>query len=239
VGRQKESVVKVKLLSYTKEPEAVVAAAIRQCYSQLGSGELKKKLDKETQGRLINQVMASGHTSTLEHASFSFGVEGISRITETQLVRHRIASYSVQSGRYVKRADVKYTIPLVILKNKKLIGKYKKYLKNANDFYNELISMGVAVEDARYCQPQSLQTKVVVTMNARSLLHFFELRCCQRAQWEIREMALKMLFEVKKVAPLIFAKAGSSCLSQKICWEGDKSCGKWKNIKEAELRTRV
>lgn len=230
---------KVKLLAYTKNPEQIVAAAIRQCYSQLGPGELKKKIDKENRERLINQVMASGHSSTLEHASFSFGVEEISRVTETQLVRHRIASYSVQSGRYVKRADVKYTIPPAILKNKKLTGKYKKYLKNANDFYNELIFLGVAVEDARYCQPQSLQTKVVVTMNARSLLHFFELRCCDRAQWEIRVMALKMLSEVRKVAPTIFAKAGPSCLSQKICWEGERNCGKWEKIKGAELRSRV
>jgi thymidylate synthase (FAD) len=229
---------KVKLLSYTKNPEQVVAAAIRQCYSALGPGELKKKIDKETKERLIKQVIASGHTSTLEHASFSFGIEGISRITEVQLVRHRMASYSVQSGRYVKRGAVKYTIPPKILENKTVLKKYKKYLTEANNFYNELIDGGIAVEDARYCQPQSLQTKLVVTMNARALLHFLELRCCERAQWEIRAMAVEMLKQVKKVAPIIFENAGPSCVSQKICWEGERSCGKWQKIKGAELRRR-
>jgi thymidylate synthase (FAD) len=230
---------KVKLLACTKNPEQVVVAAIRQCYSSVGAKELKQKTDLETRTRLIKQIMSSGHTSTLEHAQFTFAVEGISRITEIQLVRHRLASYSVQSGRYVKRKQAKYTIPPAVEKDKKLLAKYKKYLDKANGFYNELLELGLAAEDARYVQPQSLQTKVVVSMNARALLHFFSLRCCRRAQWEIQELANRMLHEVKKVAPTIFENSGPSCQSEKICWEGNLSCGLWKNIKGAELRSRI
>ena len=231
---------KVKLLTYTKDPEQVVAAAIRQCYAQVGPGELKRKIDKETRERLIKQVLASGHTSTLEHASFTFGIEGVSRVTEIQLIRHRIgSSYSIQSGRYVKRGEAKFVIPVAIKNNKKILSKYKKVLKGVQDLYNEMIDVGIKTEDARYLQPQSLQTKIVVTMNIRSLLHFFTLRCCRRAQWEIQEMANLMLTEVRRVAPIVFAKAGPTCMTEKICWEGSKSCGRWEKIKGAEVRTRI
>lgn len=232
---------KVKLLSYTKDPEQVVAAAIRQCYAAVGAKELKKKIDKETRQRLIKQVLASGHTSTLEHASFTFGIEGISRVSEIQLIRHRVGcSYSIQSGRYVKRGEAKFVIPVSIQNDKEILPKYKKILKEVQSLYNEMTDGGIKAEDARYLQPQSLQTKIVVTMNARALLHFLELRCCKRAQWEIQQLANLMLMEVRKVAPIIFEKAGASCVTTGICWEGEKmSCGLYKNIKGAEVRTRV
>lgn len=231
---------KVTLLSHTKDPEQVVAAAIRQCYASVGSKELKKKIDKETRERLIKQVIASGHTSTLEHASFTFGVEGVSRVTEIQLIRHRVGTaYSIQSGRYVKRGDAKFVIPTSVKNNKIIYKKYNKILKNVQDLYNEMIDAGIKAEDARYLQPQSLQTKIVVTFNARALLHFLELRCCKRAQWEVQTMANLMLSEVKKVAPIIFASAGATCFTQKICWEGKMSCGLYEKIKGAEVRSRV
>lgn len=230
---------KVKLIAYTKDPEQVVAAAIRQCYSTVGAKDLKKKIDEETRKKLIKQVMASGHTSTLEHASFTFAVEGISRITEVQLLRHRIASYSVQSGRYVERKKVKYTVPQRIKDNKIIYKKFLKHLEQSNNLYEEILAAGIPKEDARYCQPQSLQTKVVITMNARALLNFFRLRCCMRAQWEIRAMAQEMLEQVKKVAPMIFENAGPNCMTEKICFEGEMSCGVWKTIKGAELRKRL
>jgi thymidylate synthase (FAD) len=232
---------KVRLLSYTKDPEQMVAAAIRQCYAQIGSAELKRKIDKETRQRLIKQVLASGHTSTLEHASFTFGIEGISRISEIQLIRHRIGcSYSIQSGRYVKRGEAKFVIPLAIQNDKKILPRYRKILKEVQSLYNEMTDKGIKAEDARYLQPQSIQTKIVVTMNARALLHFFELRCCKRAQWEIQELANLMLTEVRKIAPIIFEKAGASCITTGICWEGEKmSCGLYKKIKGAEVRTRI
>lgn len=232
---------KVKLLSYTKDPEQVVVAAIRQCYAAVGAKELKKKIDKETRQRLIKQVLASGHTSTLEHASFTFGIEGISRVSEIQLIRHRVGcSYSIQSGRYVKRGEAKFAIPVSIQNDKEILPKYKKILKEVQGLYNEMTDKGIKAEDARYLQPQSLQTKIVVTMNARALLHFLELRCCKRAQWEIQQLANLMLREVRKVAPIIFEKAGASCVTTGICWEGEKmSCGLYKDIKGAEVRTRI
>ncbi len=236
----KRNNLKVELLSYTKNPEENVVAAIRQCYSQVGAKEIKKKTDKETRERLIKQVMSSGHTSTLEHASFTFSIEGVSRVTEIQLIRHRIGcSYSIQSGRYVKRDEAQYVIPPAILSgDKKVLKKVKDHFRNTQKLYNELIDLGIKAEDARYCQPQSLKTKIVMTMNVRALLHFFELRCCQRAQWEIRTLAEEMLKKVKKVAPVIFENAGATCWSQGVCWEGDMSCGLWKTIKGSELKSR-
>lgn len=233
---------KIKLLSYTKDPEQVIATAIRQCYAAVGSSELKKKIDKETRERMIKQVMASGHTSTLEHASFTFGIEGISRACSHQLVRHRIASFSQQSQRYVNEAknNFEFVIPPKIKAIKKAKVEFLKTIKNLRKVYKDLIEMGVPAEDARFVLPNAAATKIVVTMNARALLHFLELRCCKRAQWEIQELANLMLKEVKKVAPIIFEKAGPTCITQKICWEGEKmSCGLYKKIKGGEVRSRV
>lgn len=231
---------KVTLLSHTKDPEQVVAAAIRQCYASVGAKELKKKIDAETRVRLINQVLASGHTSTLEHASFTFGVEKVSRVTEIQLIRHRVGTaYSIQSGRYVKRGDAKFVIPISVKNNSIIYKKYIKILKDIQSLYNEMTDIGIKAEDARYLQPQSLQTKIVVTFNARALLHFLELRCCRRAQWEVQMMANLMLKEVKKVAPTIFANAGATCTTQKICWEGKMSCGLYEKIPGAQVRSRT
>ena len=237
----KQDRLKVELLSSTQDPEQNVVAAIRQCYSQVGAKEIKQKTDKETRERLIRQVINSGHTSTLEHASFTFSIEGVSRVTEIQLIRHRIGcSYSIQSGRYVKRGNAQYVIPPAILKgDKKILKKVRDHFDNTQKLYNELIDLGVKAEDARYCQPQSLKTKIVVTMNIRALLHFFELRCCKRAQWEIQHLANEMLKIVKNKAPTIFENAGPSCISSGICWEGNMSCGLWKTIKGAELKSRI
>ena len=237
----KQDRLKVELLSSTQDPEQNVVAAIRQCYSQVGAKEIKQKTDKETRERLIRQVINSGHTSTLEHASFTFSIEGVSRVTEIQLIRHRIGcSYSIQSGRYVKRGNAQYVIPPAILGgDKKILKKVRDHFDNTQKLYNELIDLGVKAEDARYCQPQSLKTKIVVTMNIRALLHFFELRCCKRAQWEILHLANEMLKIVKNKAPTIFENAGPSCISSGICWEGNMSCGLWKTIKGAELKTRI
>lgn len=237
----KEDKLKVTLLSQTADPEQNVVAAIRQCYSPVGAKEIKQKTDKETRTRLIRQVMASGHTSTLEHASFTFSIEGVSRVTEIQLIRHRIGcSYSIQSGRYVKRGNAQYVIPPAILKgDKKMLKKVKQHFENTQKLYNELIDFGIKPEDARYCQPQSLKTKIVVTMNVRALLHFFDLRCCRRAQWEIQALAAEMLKIVKKKAPIIFENAGPPCISEKVCGQGKLSCGLWKTIKGAKLKEDV
>ena len=234
----KEDKIKVTLLSHTADPEQNVVAAIRQCYSSVGAEELKEKTTEEVRKRLIKQVIESGHTSTLEHASFTFAIDGVSRVTEIHLIRHRIASFSIQSGRYVKRGDAAYRIPPKIkaLKDKKLLDKYTKHLENTQKLYNELVEAEIPAEDARYCQPQSIQVKIVMSMNARELLHFFSLRTCTRAQWEVQEVARLMFKEVRKVAPTIFENAGAPCISEKICNQGKLSCGIWKNIKGARLK---
>lgn len=237
----KEDKLKVELLAYTSDPEQNVVAAIRQCYSSVGAEELKEKTKKEVRERLINQVVESGHTSTIEHAVFTFAIEGISRACSHQLVRHRIASFSQQSQRYVdlSKSELGYIVPPEIKKDKKLLEKYEKVMNLIEEEYRGLVKSGVKPEDARFILPNACQTKMVVTMNARSLLNFFRERCCLRAQWEIRALANKMLFEVKKVAPKIFENAGASCISTGICWEGDMNCGLWKSIKGAELRSRL
>lgn len=229
--------IRVKLLSYTKNPEETCVAAIRQCYSEIGAFEIKKNITEQLKKRLLKQVIASGHTSTLEHANFTFGIEGVGRATEIQLVRHRIASYSIKSGRYNK-SHADFVIPKAMQNNKKALKVIKKFKKNLENLIFEFRKMGFKYEDIRNFTPQGTKTNIVVTMNSRSLLNFFEKRLCTRAQLEICEMAKLMLEQVKKIAPNIFKYAGPSCKTQKICWEGDLSCNLYKTIKNAELKSR-
>ena len=232
--------IKVSLISYTKDPEQTVCAAIRQCYSNKGGVELKEKTKPEVVKRLIKQIIASGHTSTIEHANFTFAIEGVSRACTHQLVRHRIASFSQQSQRYVEeKGELDYIIPPKVKKNKQALEKYESDVREAHNDYKKLVEDGIDKEDARYLLPNAAETKIVVTMNARSLLNFFEKRLCTRAQWEIRKMAKLMLNEVRPVAPTIFEYAGPTCETEKICWEGDLNCGKWENIEGAELRSKI
>ncbi len=235
-----EAKLKVKLISHTKDPEQVCAAAIKQCYSKVGVNELQKKIDKKMRERLIQQVISSGHTSTIEHANFTFAVEGISRACSHQLVRHRIASYSQQSQRYVdfQAKGFDYIIPLSIKKNQKILKKFCKDMDEIFDKYKNLIENRITPEDARFILPNACETKIVITMNARALLNFFKERLCHRAQWEIKIMAYQMLNLVKKIAPNIFKYAGPTCQTEKICWQGNLNCGLWKNIKGAELREK-
>jgi thymidylate synthase (FAD) len=235
------TLVKVTLISHTKDPEAVVAAAINQCYSAKSGEELKENLSPEKRERLIDIVMNGGHLSTVEHASFTFAVEGVSRALTHQLVRHRVASFSQQSQRYVKFKEGKfdYIIPPKIAAKKELKEKFEQQMESMGKFYEELLEAGIEAEDARAALPNATETKIVFTMNARSLLNFLEHRLCVRAQAEIRELANKMLEIVQPVAPNIFKFAGPTCETQKICWEGNLSCGKWKAIEGGELRERV
>jgi len=234
-----ETNIKVELIAHTTDPEQVIVAAIRQCYSKVGASDLKEKTNEETKNRLIDQVIKSDHTSTIEHASFTFAVEGVSRALTHQLVRHRIASYSQQSQRYVEAAeDFNYIIPPKIKSNPEALKIFQDHTKSLQQAYQQLIKLGIEKEDARFLLPNAAETKIVITMNARSLLNFFEKRLCNRAQWEIHILALKMLEKVKPLAPEIFRHAGPTCETKKICWEGNMSCGKWKTIPGAELRQR-
>ena len=219
----------VELLRYTNEPEKTCAVAGRLCYSSVGIEELKEKLTQEKIEDILTRIIKSGHMSVLEHASFTFGVEGVSRALLAQLTRHRIASFSVQSQRYVRfdKKTPEFVIPPKIAKDENLLKQYNEFLKISQDYYNKFLAAGIPAEDARYVLPNASSTKIVMTMNARELRHFFELRCCNRAQWEIRNMACQMLKLAKQAAPVLFADAGPNCL-RGGCTE-DKPCGTpWK-----------
>ncbi len=216
----------VKLINYTKNPERIIAQSARVCYSASNIQELKKKLDQPAVERIIKKIMKLGHYSVLEHASFTFALEGISRVTSHQLIRHRLASFSQQSQRYVKieGEDFSFVIPPSIKDQDGLKSIFTENIEQLKATYCRLVQNGINIEDARYILPQAVTTKIIITANARELLHIFRLRCCNRAQWEIREVAIKMLKEVKKIAPLVFKNAGPPCLSGP-CPEGELSCG--------------
>ena len=225
---------KVKLINYTKDPEKIVAQSARLCYSALDIEELRGKLSDESIIKLIKKIMKLGHYSVLEHATFTFAIEGISRVTSHQLVRHRLASFSQQSQRYVKIKEkgFPYVVPKSIEKNEKLAKIFIDTLKELDGIYRLLLSHNIEAEDARYILPQAVKTKIILTANARELLHIFKLRCCNRAQWEIREIAMNMLKEVKSIAPTIFENAGPPCVLGP-CPEGELSCGEpWSKNKE-------
>ena len=174
---------------------------------------------------VLSTIMGSGHFSTLEHASYTFAVDGVSRALTHQLVRHRIASFNQQSQRYVKFADGLATVkPASIAANEDAGAVFDEAIAVAIEAYEKLLAAGVPAEDARYLLPNAAETKIVITMNVRELLHFFSLRCCNRAQWEIRDMAHRMLELAKPTAPYIFMDAGAPCVGS-TCPEGSMTCG--------------
>lgn len=246
---------KVSLLAHTPDPENIVSAAAKLCYSQSGVKEILEKQSDEERDRFINMLMDIGHESPIEHVSFTFAIEGVSRTLTHQLVRHRIASYSQQSQRYVKLEQFEYIVPPSIKGDEEAEKLYIQTMEEIQERYNqisgilyekhlkEFLDSGIpekkaktmaekkAIEDARYIFPNACETKIVVTMNARSLKNFFEHRCCERAQWEIRNLAEEMLKLVKKAAPSIFGTAGPKCISGP-CPEGKMTCGKIKEVRE-------
>ena len=212
---------KVTLLAHTPEPEKVCAAAARSCYSGDGASDL---LERKDPAGFLAKVVGMGHESVIEHAVFTFSVEGVSRSLTHQLVRHRVASFSQQSQRYVSLETPTYVTPETVKADEKKTEIYEAAMDKAWAAYNSLIELGIPPEDARYALPNGCTTNITITMNARELRHFFELRCCNRAQWEIREMADKMLELCQEVSPAIFANAGASCV-RGPCPEGAKCCG--------------
>jgi len=233
-----EKKLRVKLLTYTKDPVRVVTSAIRQCYSADTAAKIAKKIDKKKSEKLIRQIISSGHTSTIEHAYFTFAIEGVSRALTHQLVRHRIASYSQQSQRYVQEDTLDFIIPPKIKRNVKALEIFKNFLKNSQDAYQKLIALEIPAEDARFVLPNAAETKIVMTMNARSLNNFLKERLCVRAQWEIRELANEVYKQVKKAAPEIFKYSGPTCETEAICWQGKMSCGKKLNSKKQKVEIR-
>jgi len=215
---------KVTLINHTKNPDRICAAAAQSCYSEKGATELFETTSEERARKMIEKVVGMGHLSVVEHAHFTFSIEGVSRSLTHQLVRHRIASYSQQSQRYVSMDKAEYVIPPSISSDPEAKRLYAKAMDDAWRSYREL-AQKVAKEDARYVLPNACHTNITVTMNARELWHFFRLRCCRRAQWEIRLMAWKMLEEARAAAPILFGNAGPGCFSGP-CPEGEYSCGK-------------
>ncbi|MBO8154003.1 FAD-dependent thymidylate synthase [Thermovirga sp.] len=224
--------VSVELLSFTPEPDRVVAASAKLCYSDVSACNLKEGLSDHQSAKLLAHLVKSGHMSPFEHVAFTFAMDGLSRVCTHQLVRHRLASYSQQSQRYVLMEKPEVVVPPSITKDGALKDKYMKIVQNSFEVYKLLVERGVPREDARYVLPHSWKTRIVVTMNARELHHFFSLRLCRRAQWEIREVARRMLLLVREKAPLIFKLAGPSCVVYGKCKEVS-SCGEpYKNVEE-------
>lgn len=268
-----ESKLKVKLLSHTPNPDEIVSCAAKLCYSKVGVEQIQEKCTPEEVQRFLNMLIDIKHESPLEHTSFTFAIEGISRACSHQIVRHRIASYSQQSQRYVRLDQFEYIIPTEIKNNNMAKEIYIRAMENAQEAYDELVATLIlkyaqeenlisqyensnqsseitleeylikyekskylkmekkAIEDARYVFPNGCETKIIITMNARSLFNFFKHRCCERAQSEIRELATQMLIEVKKIAPIMFKDMGPNCLT-KPCPEGKMSCGKINEVRE-------
>lgn len=252
---------KVQLIAYTPDPEKVIAASAKLCYSATDAVHLMDQLDAEKTEFFLDKLMELGHHSPVEHVSFTFAVEGVSRVLTHQLVRHRIASYSQQSQRYVKLDQFEYIIPPAIAASSESKAIFIQSMEMAQKSYNTLVDLletsiketliqeGVpekkaaaqaekqAIEDARFVFPNACETKIVITMNARSLINFFQHRCCNRAQWEIRLLADEMLKLVKEVAPTLFKEAGPKCL-QGPCPEGKMTCGQIQTvrIKYAQLK---
>ena len=223
---------KVILLRHTLSPEETVALAAKLCYSKSTISDLNEKISSRDQSEFIGKLMDMGHESVLEHASFTFGVEGVSRVILAQLTRHRIASFSVQSQRYVSYENgFGYIIPdSIAALGEDAVRKYHEQMETIESWYVDwqkaLGKKGEkSNEDARFVLPNACETRIIMTMNVRELRHFFSLRMCSRAQWEIRRMAEEMFRLCFETAPALFMNAGPACLRGK-CTEGEKSCGK-------------
>lgn len=268
---------KVELISYMPEAGKIISAAGKLCYSNADISGIMADIGEETENYFVDMLIGMGHESAIEHASYTFAIEGVSRVVLAQLTRHRIASFSVQSQRYVNLPDFKYIIPPSVRNNPETLQEFEELINTAKEKYNiigekllknnfkkicmEHTDMSeqeieeafdllnekkcedsdlkeyfrqakkAANEDARFVLPNACETKIIMTMNARSLYNFFKLRTCSRAQWEIRELAEKMLEKLKEVSPVLFKRAGPPCVYSGRCPEGKMSCGKMQEIR--------
>ena len=237
----KSVALRVELLAHTPNPLSLVYAAFRQCYQPGFAADmwprlLSGEISREKQADFIAEVMSSGHTSPIEHVSFTFALSGVSRALTHQLVRHRLASYSQQSQRYVEASRFDYIMPPAVAKSAAARERFMRFMDEAGEAYRDIRElleadgrMGAkANEDARFVLPQAAQTRIVATMNCRSLLNFFEQRCCMRAQWELRAAANQMLDICREALPEIFTPAGAKCERLRHCPEGERfTCGRY------------
>jgi thymidylate synthase (FAD) len=246
---------KVYLLTHTPNPEHTIASAAKLCYSSSTISNLTENLTDESAASFVEMLSEIGHESPIEHASFTFGIEGVSRSLLAQITRHRMASFSVKSQRYVREGAFEYVTPPEIANDPEALALYEEIMAEDQKKYDRLaeilkekhiktfmdegkdektathLAEKKAIEDARFVLPNACETQMVMTMNARSLHNFFRHRCCARAQWEIQDIANQMLELVSAVAPNLFKNAGPSCLTGP-CPEGKMSCGRAKEMKE-------
>ncbi len=251
----------VVLLAHTASPEHLVADAARLCYSDASIEDLTAQLSDEKAKGFVEMLANMGHESPTEHATFTFGIEGVSRALLAQITRHRLASYSVQSQRYVRLDDFRYVTPHAVADDPEALAVYEEAMRRDSEAYEKLteilkakyekanLAAGMsekkaanaaeksAIEDARFVLPNACETKMIVTMNTRSLQNFFRHRCCNRAQWEIRELATEMLRLVCGVAPALFAASGPSCVVG-ACPEGKMTCGRAAEMREKFARLK-
>lgn len=219
------------LIAHTPLPESVVAMGARLCYSDASIAALAEKSTSRDQSVYLQKLIDMGHLSPVEHVSYTFGIEGVSRALLAQITRHRIASFSVQSQRYVTQTDdtgFGYIVPPSIQAlGPEATARYDAQMRQIAAWYDEWnASLGLECkEDARFVLPNACETRMVVTMNARELLHFCKVRCCERAQWEIRCLAWAMLAQLLRVSPQLFALAGPNCRID-ACGEGNMCCGR-------------
>jgi len=221
----------VALTSFTPEPERTVAAAAKLSTSQLSAAELKETLTPVQIDKLLSHLISAGHLSPFEHASFTFVIDGISRACSHQLVRHRLASYTQQSQRYVALKSLEYVTPPTIAAKADLKAKYNDMVQQAHKLYTEMVDAGVPAEDARYVLPNAMETKIVMSMNARELMHACSLRLCLKAQWEIVDLFQRIKEEVQKVAPRLGDELQPKCFALGYCNERE-SCGLFPTLKE-------
>ena len=235
------SEMKVALIRHTLSPEETVALGARLCYSKARVDDLLERVSSRDQTDFVSKIMGMGHDSVLEHASFTFGIEGVSRVLLAQITRHRLASFSVQSQRYVSYENgFGYIVPPKIeALGEEAVAEFEAQMDQMHQWYvawQEKLGTGEGSnEDARFVLPGACETRMMVTMNVRELRHFFSLRMCSRAQWEIRELATRMHALCLEVAPALFENAGPGCL-RGACPEGAKSCGKAAEIRAARTQ---
>lgn len=228
---------RVALIRHTLSPEETVALGARLCYSRAGVDDLLERISAKDQSAFVERLLSMGHESVFEHTSFTFGIEGVSRVFLAQVTRHRLASFSVQSQRYVSYADgFNYVVPPTIRAlGEEAVAEYEAQMAQMHAWYTgwqEKLGDGESSnQDARFVLPGACETRMILTMNARELRHFFALRMCSRAQWEIRSVASQMHRLCLEVAPALFADAGPGCL-RGACPEGAKSCGRAAEIRE-------
>ncbi len=227
----------VALIGYTSDPELAIATAARVSSSSTTAPELLRKLTRDQVDSLIKQLISRGHLSPFEHASFTFAISGISRVTSHQLVRHRLASYTQQSQRYVSLKKLNYVIPATISVNPEIESKYHEAVRNAHQLYLNMLDADIPAEDARYVLPQAMETNLVMTMNARELMHACSLRLCLKAQWEIVQLFQAIKGEVERVAPRIGAELKPKCYQLGYCDEAE-SCGIFPTKEEIEVKVR-